>query len=469
MPRLRIGTLLGLSHALIAVVLGVSISLFLSMRQEESLESELLSDLRTQAWLWSSILDFGDLAPEDPPKAWGSLPQHADKDLMVVFVSPRLLLHQISGQEMDDRVAADVASIGGLALEGQPAAREVYYGVLEREEYLYAAVPIWSDDGDLLGALCLVDPLGDFEAGVRRTRIGLFWLGIGLAGVSLLGSFWLSARLTRRIDDAKQLAARVADGDFGLRLPEEGPQELAQLARNLNRMAAELDSEHKARNTVIGNVTHELARPLGGLQLGIDSLRSGAMKDPDLADELLESMARSVQRVDDMVEDLALAARPSQQPVPLKIRRVAIEPFIRGLTSRLWPEADAKNVHLRLDLEPGISAISADERRLSQIMGNLLHNALKYSPPGGEIVIGVHKQPAEVVFTVTDDGPGIADKDLEHIFEPFFQGREGQKSQAGLGLGLSIVHQLVLAHGGRVALVNRPDGGLRAEVRLPFN
>jgi len=467
MPRIRIGTLLGLSHALIAVVLGVSISLFLSMRQEESLEAELLDDLRTQAWLWSSILDFEGLAPGEPPRVWGTLPEHADEDLSVAFVSPRLSVFQIHGQLIEDHVAKDVASIGGLALEGQPTVREVYYGTLNRDEYLYAAVPVRTDDGRILGAICLVDPLGEFEAGVRRTRLGLFWLGISLAGVSLLASFWLSARLTRRIDDAKELASRVADGDYGLRLPEEGPEELAQLATHLNRMAADLEAEHNARNTVIGNVTHELARPLGGLQLGIDSLRTGAMRDPDLADELLDSMSKSVQRVDDMVEDLALAARPTKQPVPLKIRRVAIEPFMRGLISRHWPTANAKGVHLKLDLESGLDALPADERRLSQIMGNLLDNALKYSPHGGQIDIGVHKQPGEIVFTISDEGPGISDRDLEHIFEPFYQGTEGQRAQSGLGLGLSIVHQLVLAHGGQVSLTNRPDGGLQSEVRLP--
>ncbi len=467
MPRLRIGTLLGLSHALIAVVLGVSISLFLSMRQEESLEGELLDDLRTQAWLWSSILDMDAVTPGEPPKIWGTLPERADRDLVVVFISPRLSVFQIHGELMEDRVAKDVLSIGGLALEGQPTVREVYYGTLNRDEYLFAAVPILADDGRTLGAVCLVDSLGDFDAGLRRTRLGLFWLGISLAGVSLLGSLWLSARLTRRIDDAKNLASRVADGDYRLRLPEEGPEELAQLASHLNRMAAELEAENSARNTLIGNVTHELARPLGGLQLGIDSLRAGALRDPDLAEELLESMSKSVQRVDDMVEDLALAARPSQQPVPLKIRRVAIEPFIRGLISRHWPNADARGIHLILDLESGMDAFPADERRLSQIMGNLLDNALKYSPPGGDIIIGVHRLPGEIAFTIADRGPGISDKDLEHIFEPFFQGQEGQRAQSGLGLGLSIVHQLVLAHGGSISLSNRPEGGLRAEVRLP--
>jgi signal transduction histidine kinase len=467
MRNLRIGTLLGLSHALIAVVLGVSISLFLSMRQEESLEGELLADLRTQAYLWASVLDFDGLAPGESPRALGTLPTQADADLMVAFISPRLMVQQIHGDLMDEQVAKDVLSISGLALEGQPTVREVYYGAIQRDEYLFAAVPIVSDDGQMQGAVCLVDPLGDFEAGVRRTRLGMFWLGISLAGVSLLGSLWVSARLTRRIDDAKKLASRVADGDYGLRLPIEGPEELAELARHLNRMAAELEAEHLARNTVIGNVTHELARPLGGLQLGIDSLRSGAMRDPDLAEDLLESMSKSVQRVDDMVEDLALAARPSQQSLPLKIRRVAVEPFIRGLISRHWPAADAKGVHLTLDLGPGTVALPADEKRLSQIMGNLVDNALKYSPIGGNIVIGVHQQPGEIVFAISDDGPGISDKDLDRIFEPFFQGEQGQRIQTGLGLGLSIVHQLVLAHGGQVSLTNRPDGGLRAEVRLP--
>ncbi len=467
MPRLRIGTLLGLSHVLIAVVLGVSISLFFSMRQEESLEGELLEDLRTQAWLWSSILDFEGVAADEPPKAWGKLPERADQDLSVAFISPRLSVHQIHGPLMPDYVVKDAVSIGGLALENQPSVRVVYYGSLNREEFLFAAVPILTDDGAILGAVCLADPIGKFEEGVRRTRISLFWLGIGLAGASLLGSLWLSARLTRRIDDAKHLASQVADGDYHLRLPEEGPEELVQLASHLNRMAGALEAEDRARNTVIGNVTHELARPLGGLQLGIDSLRSGAMQDPDLAEELLESMSRSVQRVDDMVEDLALAARPSPQPLPLKIRRVAIEPFIRGLISRHWPTADSKGVQLSLDLEQGMGAFPADERRLSQIMGNLLDNALKYSPAGGDIIIGVHEQAGEIVFTISDHGPGITDKELDHIFEPFYQGREGQRSQAGLGLGLSIVRQLVLAHGGEVTLRNRPDGGLRAEVRLP--
>lgn len=459
--------LLGLSHALIAVVLGVSLSLALSIRQEESLEAELLDDLRTQAWLWSSVLTFTGQQPGEPPGISGEIPARADKDLMLAFVSPRLSLHQLRGELMDDQVAKDALSIGGYALEGEPASREVYYGTLQRDEYLFAAVPVRSDSGEILGALCLIDPLEEFETGIRRTRTGLFWLGLGLAGVSLVGSLWLSNRITRRIADAQALVARVADGDYRLRLAEDGPAELSDLARDLNRMAVELEAGHRARETVVGNVTHELARPLGGLQLGIDSLRSGALNDPELAEELLESMSKSVQRVDDMVEDLALAARPAAQPPRLKITSVAVEPFMRGLISRHWPAANAKNIRFGLELEGGLPAVPADEKRLSQIMGNLLDNAIKYSSVGGQIGLSVRKDHGRVIFAVADSGPGITEKDIEHIFEPFFQGQQGQRAKAGLGLGLSIVHQLVLAHGGVVTLINRPEGGVCAEVELP--
>ena len=243
---------------------------------------------------------------------------------------------------------------------------------------------------------------------------------------------------------------------------------MADLAHHLNEMAEELQKQRRGRELVLANMTHELARSLGGLRLGVDSLQGGALEDPALAADLLIEMGQSLQRMEALIEDLALAARPVAKPVHLDLVPLPIEPMIHGLKSRFWRRAEQQGISLEVYLPDELPLVEADELRLHQILANLLDNAIKFTPVGGTITLSAERVDKTVRLTVRDTGPGIPAKELKRVMEPFTQGETTARIRQGMGLGLSIVQQLTVAHGGQFELSNAEEGGLVATIIIPI-
>jgi two-component system sensor histidine kinase VicK len=311
-------------------------------------------------------------------------------------------------------------------------------------------------------------PLGQLDTYIGRLR----WLLLGaIVVVALLGigvSSLLTSYVARQFSHAQQLAATVADGNYHLRIPEAGPRELRDLSHYLNLMAEKLQFQTEARQTLLANVAHELARPLGGLQLGIESLRKGALQDPGLADEMLLGMGQTIQRLTALIDDIALAAQPQAKPIELHQTAVAVEPFLQGMAARYWTRAEARGIRLKLDVEAGLRPFYADEKRLYQIIGNLLDNAIKFTPRGQAVYLSAAcTDHGHICVRVRDSGTGIAAEDAKHLFEPFYQGDSGRRVQRGMGLGLSIALQLARAHGGTLELQNDRNGGAVAILMVP--
>jgi two-component system sensor histidine kinase BaeS len=463
-PSLRLA--LALSYSLFALVIVVSVGLTLSARQEDAALHALQMQLKENAILLASSVDPSTFSSQQPLNI-ETLPAPLIEDLRIAYLRPGGKLVQAGAKALTATEEQAMASLGRLALSGQVVARETHGESNNQRESLYAAAPVIDGGGQAVGAVCLALPLEGFEGILTKSRSTLAWVGGGVMLASLIVGLLIAALLTRRLGEAEQLAARVADGDYSLRLPVSGPREMAGLARALNRMAAELQEQTRARQTVISNVTHELARPLGALRLGIESFNSGALSDVALADDMLDDMGRAVRSMEGVVEDLALAARPVLQPIALTMSPVSLEPLLRGLISRFWTQAEAHGIRLRLEIESSPGEVLADEGRLFQIMANLVENALKFTPAGGEVTIGARRSGRRVELIVRDSGPGISDHDREHLFEPFYQGEGGQRIKSGLGLGLAIARQLAVAHGGQLRLSNLPQGGTEANLSLP--
>ena len=244
---------------------------------------------------------------------------------------------------------------------------------------------------------------------------------------------------------------------------------LRKLSHYLNQMAEKLQGQLKMRQTLLANVAHELARPLAGLQLGIESLRKGAIQDPDLADDLLVNMGQTIRRLGSLIDDVALAAHPENKPLELNQTALAIGPFIQGIVARFWAVAESRGIKLEVQLEADIPPVYADEKRLNQIIGNLLDNAIKFSLGGSVVRVSAEcANENNLQILVHDGGTGISPEESEHLFEPFYQGDIGRRIKQGMGLGLAIAHQLTQAHGGNLELKNHPEGGTLAILTLPI-
>jgi signal transduction histidine kinase len=260
----------------------------------------------------------------------------------------------------------------------------------------------------------------------------------------------------------------VANGDYHLRIPEEGPAELRDLSHYLNQMAEKLQEQLTMRQTLLANVAHELARPLTGLQLGIESLHKGAVDDPELADDLLVSMGETLQRCEALIDDITLAAQPKTRPIALNCTALAVEPFLKGIMTRYWARAKSRGISIEVHVAADTPPVLADEKRLNQIAGNLVDNAIKFTPNGKVIHLCAEGDNAgNVHLMVHDGGDGISPEEAEHLFQPFFQGDRGRRIKQGMGLGLAIARQLALAHDGNLTLENHPEGGTLATLTLP--
>jgi len=333
---------------------------------------------------------------------------------------------------------------------------------------VYAASPVFDNKNQRIGMVCLLMSIGHLDTYISNLR----WLLLGAIVVVILlgagGSTLLTNYFSRQFSQAQGLAATVADGDYHLRIPEEGPTELRDLSHYLNQMAEKLQDQLKMRQTLLANVAHELARPLAGLQLGIESLRKGAIQDPDLADDLLVNMGQTIQRLGSLIDDVTLAAQPENKPLELNRTALAIEPFIQGIAARFWAVAESRGIKLEVQLEAGIPSVYADEKRLNQIIGNLLDNAIKFSSGGSAVHISAEcADENNIQILIHNGGAGILPEEVEHLFEPFFQGDIGRRIKQGMGLGLAIAHQLTHAHGGNLELKNHPEGGTLAILTLP--
>lgn len=246
------------------------------------------------------------------------------------------------------------------------------------------------------------------------------------------------------------VARRLAGGGFLLLVQDTTAQRRAEAVRR----------------DFVANVSHELRTPLASLRALAESLQEGALEDRALADRFLAQMLEEVDRMSRLVNDLLDLSALEAGVVQLRQEAWQAQELLEAVARRYAPVAVQKGVHLTVG--PGNAQLRADRDRLEQALGNLVENAVKYTPPGGRVELGVELRGGEVHLVVEDTGPGIPPEHLPRVFERFYRVDSSRsRAEGGTGLGLAIVKHIALAHGGRVEARNRPEGGARFAVVLP--
>jgi two-component system sensor histidine kinase BaeS len=285
-----------------------------------------------------------------------------------------------------------------------------------------------------------------------RALAGIVVAGsLAAVGMALLVAVFVARRLVRPLRELTVGARRLAAG--GAHEPIAVPQdaELAELAHAFNAMAAELERQERLRRQMVADIAHELRTPLSVLRLQVESIEDGLVPaSPQAVGALGGELDLLGRLVDDLrLLSLADAGQLSLAPQPVGPRD-ALEAAARAAEAR----ARQGRLTLRVD-DPGpLPAVRADPQRLAQILGNLVENALRYTPAGGEIVLSAASaSPDRVRLSVRDSGPGIPPDELPRVFERFFRAdRARARESGGSGLGLAIVQRLAAAHGGSVAV-----------------
>jgi signal transduction histidine kinase len=304
----------------------------------------------------------------------------------------------------------------------------------------------------------------------RRLFVG-FAILIALAGV---GSLWAVTRRARRdasdlVDGVRRLCdaiAGTADLSAGRRVAPEGPDELGELGRHFNDLLERVAALDRARLEFVGAVSHELRTPLAAIR-GYTELLESALDSPTPEQlEDLEVIARNAWRLERRVDDLLLFSRMQAGQLPLAFERLDLADLVRSTVNEHRAAAEERSIALRAgSIEDGIW-LRGDRERLRQVASNLVANAIKFTAPGGRVLVGVHSKGSTAVLHVADTGTGMPEEDVEHAFERFYRGRQAREGVAGTGLGLTIVREIVERHGGSVRLDSAPGSGTHAIVEL---
>ena len=222
------------------------------------------------------------------------------------------------------------------------------------------------------------------------------------------------------------------------------------------------------RQDFISNISHELRTPLASLKALTETLRDGALEDPKAAPRFLGRIETEVDALTQMATELLELSRIESGQVPLQRKAVPAEALLLSAAERMHAQVERAGLILRLDPPQAITEVWADPPRLEQVLVNLIHNAVKFTPPGGEVVLAAQTEPGFVRFSVRDSGVGIPADDLERIFERFYKA-DRARSGGGTGLGLSISRHLVEAHGGRIWAESTEGQGSTFYFTIPVN
>jgi two-component system phosphate regulon sensor histidine kinase PhoR len=221
------------------------------------------------------------------------------------------------------------------------------------------------------------------------------------------------------------------------------------------------------RRDFISNVSHELRTPLASLKALTETLRDGALEDPPAARRFLTRIETEVDALTQMAQELLELARIESGQVPLERRALAPGELIASSAERMRAQAERAGLALHVHVPDGLPEVLADRPRLEQVLVNLIHNAIKFTPPGGSLTLSAEREGDIVRFSVEDTGTGIPADDLPRIFERFYKA-DRARSGGGTGLGLSISRHLVESHGGRIWAESREGDGSTFHFTLPI-
>lgn len=203
------------------------------------------------------------------------------------------------------------------------------------------------------------------------------------------------------------------------------------------------------RKDFVSNISHELRTPLASLKALSETLQDGALNDPSVSSHFLGQMDDEIDNLTQIVQELLELSKIESGKVPFEKRKVKVDEILSPAVERMRLQAERSGISIEVQLNPGLPAIEVDLMRIQQVFVNLIHNAIKFTPPGGKILTSAVKENGAVIFSVADTGMGIPATDLERIFERFYKS-DRSRSSGGTGLGLSISRHIIEAHGGKI-------------------
>lgn len=382
-------------------------------------------------------------------------------------------VHHRAGMGMDQRltlidpqglIIADSSS----AAAGAPYTAPAIATAVEVQHNGQTLATLWVEGGMTMGpGSGSFNDATELLARVNRA-IWLAALAAGAIGLALGALF--SYGLTRPLQRLMAATRAIASGDFSHRVGLRSQDEIGALAASLDTMAAALQDAERQRRSLTADIAHELRNPLAVLQGNLEALSDGVLPPtPDNLQPLIDQ-SRLLARIVDDLRTLSLA-----ESGQLSLERAVVAPqaLAQAVAARFAAQAAARDITLSVNAADTLPAVTVDAQRIEQVLGNLLSNALRHTPEGGRVTCRVERgagEPADVVFSVADSGPGIPSEALPSVFDRFYRIDRGRaRADGGTGLGLAIAKQFVIAHGGSITAANLAQGGAVVSFTVPLS
>lgn len=285
---------------------------------------------------------------------------------------------------------------------------------------------------------------------------------IGLA-IALISSALISQTIARPLQALSHAATEVAQGDLHTPVIITGPTEVQNLAVAFNEMKTQVNQAQQSQRDFLANVSHDLKTPLTSIQGYAQAILDGAAKDPKRAATIIYEEAERLNRLVTQLTDLA---RVEAGRFSLHLTAIDLGQMVTSVAQSLAVMADKKHISLEIDA-PSMPSVAADGDRFSQVLNNLISNAIKYTPDGGNVWVKTRAVEGGVEVSIADNGVGIPEKDLPRIFERFYQVDKARGPSRGTGLGLAIVKEIIQAHGGKIEVQSVEGRGSRFSVWMP--
>lgn len=301
-----------------------------------------------------------------------------------------------------------------------------------------------------------------FLANVNQATI---YSAVGASVIALLLGVLLARSISHPVGELKSATRIVAKGKLGHQVPVRTKDELGELATSFNQMSADLAKANQSRRQMTADIAHDLRTPMSVILGYSESLKDGRLQGSQETYEILHQEARHLSH---LIEDLRLISLADAGELPLIKRPVPPQGLLERVALAHIPQAEEKGVSIRVVENPNLPNINVDPERMSQVLGNLVSNALRHTQSEGSIVLAAERHDKQVVVTVQDTGSGIPAEDLPHIFERFFRGDRVRLRTGSSGLGLAIVRSIVEAHGGKISAESEEGQGTTFAITLPI-
>ncbi len=313
--------------------------------------------------------------------------------------------------------------------------------------------------------LVVAVPATDVTAAWARLLPRLLVAGGAAASVATVVAVMLARRITRPIAQMTQASEAMAHGDYSQRIAIGGDDEVATLGRAFNQMAQQVDRSTKATRQLIADVSHDLKTPLTSIQGFSQAMLDGVLRDDEERNRAAEIVHEEAGRMRALIDDLLYLSQIEAGQLPITLEPMNIDDLVLAAARRFRYQAEAAGVQVRLALDG--ATVLADERRMEQVLANLLDNAIRYAPTGSEVLLRTVRLPGAVLVEVHNGGTPIPAEDLPHLFDRFYQVDRARTRDGHSGLGLAIVRELVQAHRGEVSVQSAAGAGTVFTVRLP--